>query len=191
MSETAPPVDLRLDHWAIVRSVLRQHVPDREVLAFGSRATWTAKNYSDLDLTILGDEPLPLDVSSALAEALSDSDLPFKVDRVDWARIGDTFRNIIRRNGLQPHGSKHHRRMLLQRKPSQPVRWRHRFAGVTEALFFLILEGVSFSYLRRLVQPAFISGSRLSLNTFLACQFKNASAGRSSVCFADTERGLP
>ena len=68
------------------------------MLAFGSRATWTAKNYSDLDLAILGDEPLPLDVSSALAEALSDSDLPFKVDLVDWARIDDTFRNIIRRD---------------------------------------------------------------------------------------------
>ena len=100
MRETAPPVDLRLDHWAIVRSVLRQHVPNREVLAFGSRATWTAKNYSDLDLAILGDEQLPLDVSSALAEAFSESDLPFKVDLVDWSRIEDTFRNIIRRDGV-------------------------------------------------------------------------------------------
>ena len=100
MSETAPLLDLRPDDWDIVCSVLRQHVPDREVLAFGSRATWTAKNYSDLDLAILGDEPLPLDVSSALAEAFSESDLPFKVDLVDWARIDKTFRRIIRRDGL-------------------------------------------------------------------------------------------
>ena len=100
MSETVPPVDLRPDHWAIVRSILRQEVPDRKVLAFGSRATWTAKNYSDLDLAILGDEPLALDVSSALAEAFSESDLPFKVDLVDWARIDDTFRKVIQRVGV-------------------------------------------------------------------------------------------
>ena len=83
-----------------MRSVLRQHVPNREVLAFGSRATWTAKNYSDLDLAILGDEQLPLDVSSALAEAFSESDLPFKVDLVDWARIDNEFREIIQRFGI-------------------------------------------------------------------------------------------
>ena len=100
MSRTAPGVDLRPDHWAIVCSILRQHVPDREVLAFGSRATWTAKDYSDLDLAIMGDEPLSPDATSALAERFGGSDLPFKVDLVDWARIDDGFRGIIRRHGV-------------------------------------------------------------------------------------------
>ena len=100
MSATAPPVDLRPDHWAIVREVLQRHIPDRKVLAFGSRATWTAKDYSDLDLAILGDETLPLSTTSALAESFEESDLPFKVDLVDWARIDDDFREIIRRDGV-------------------------------------------------------------------------------------------
>ena len=100
MSRTAPGVDLRPDHWAIVCSILRQHVPDREVLAFGSRATWTAKDYSDLDLAILGDEPLTRDATSALAEGFGESDLPFKVDVVDWAKIDNIFRNIVRRDGV-------------------------------------------------------------------------------------------
>lgn len=100
MTKAAPPVDLRPDHWVIVRDVLRQHIPDRTVLAFGSRATWTAKDYSDLDLAILGDETLPLNITSALAEGFSDSDLPFKVDLVEWTRIDETFRDIIRRDGI-------------------------------------------------------------------------------------------
>jgi type I restriction enzyme S subunit len=100
VSETAPRLDLRPDHWAIVRRILRRHVPDRKVLAFGSRATWTAKDYSDLDLAILGDEPLSLDAMSALAEGFRESDLPFKVDLVDWARIDEAFRNIVRRDGV-------------------------------------------------------------------------------------------
>ena len=100
MRTPAPNVDLLPDHWAIVRTALRRHVPDREVLVFGSRATWTAKNYSDLDLVIMGEEPLSLHASSALAEAFGESDLPFKVDVVDWARIDDGLRRIVRRHGV-------------------------------------------------------------------------------------------
>ena len=104
MSTPPTRVDLRPDHWAIVRNALRQHVPDREVLVFGSRATWTAKEYSDLDLAIMGEEPLSLREVSALDEALGESDLPFKVDIVEWARIDEGFRRIIRGHGVVVRG---------------------------------------------------------------------------------------
>ena len=100
MSDTAPRVDLRPDHWRIVRTVLHRHLPMRRVVAFGSRATWTAKEYSDLDLAVLGDEPLPLDSAAALAEGFGESDLPFKVDVVAWADIDDHLRDIIRRDAV-------------------------------------------------------------------------------------------
>ena len=104
MSGTAPPIDLRPDHWAIVRDVLRRHIPNRKVLAFGSRATWTAKDYSDLDLAILGDGILPLNTVSALAACFSESDLPFKVDLVEWASLDEAFRDIICRDGVEVQG---------------------------------------------------------------------------------------
>jgi predicted nucleotidyltransferase len=46
-----PLIDIRPDHWVIVRDILQRHVPQFEVWAFGSRATWKAKEYSDLELT--------------------------------------------------------------------------------------------------------------------------------------------
>lgn len=98
MSVAAPPVDLRPDHLGIVRDILHRRVPDRKVMAFGSRATWTAGEHSDLDLAILGAEPLPLSVTAALAEDFSESELPFKVDLVDWTRLDESFRGIIRRH---------------------------------------------------------------------------------------------
>ena len=100
MSTPTPKVDLRPDHWAIVRNALRRYVPDRKVLVFGSRAIGSAKEYSDLDLAIMGEEPLSLRVVSALDEALGESDLPFKVDIVEWARIDEGFRRIIRGHGV-------------------------------------------------------------------------------------------
>ena len=105
MSVPVPAVDLRPDHWDIVRSALRRHVPDREVVAFGSRATWTAKDYSDLDLAVMGQEPLSLRTAAALDEVLGDSDLPFRVDVVEWARIDGGFRKIIRRHGVLVQGA--------------------------------------------------------------------------------------
>jgi len=97
MTKQTPSIDMRPEHFAIVRDILRRYVPDREVWAFGSRARGKAKPYSDLDLAIIGEAPLSLDVSANLAEALSESDLPYKVDIVDWATIDDSFREIIRR----------------------------------------------------------------------------------------------
>ena len=93
-------LDLPPDHLAIVCGILRKHVPNHKVLVFGSRAVFSAKNYSDLDLAVLGNTPLSLDASSALAESFSESDLPFKVDLVDWASIDPAFREVIRRDGV-------------------------------------------------------------------------------------------
>lgn len=45
-------LDIRADHWEIVRAILRRRVPGHEVWAFGSRAKQTAKPHSDLDLAV-------------------------------------------------------------------------------------------------------------------------------------------
>lgn len=95
---STPAIDIRPDHWQIVRNILRRHVPQYAVWAFGSRAKWAAKPYSDLDLAVITDKPLPLSVSAALADDFSESDLPWKVDVVDWAATSESFREVIERH---------------------------------------------------------------------------------------------
>jgi predicted nucleotidyltransferase len=55
-------------------------VPEREVRAFGSRVTGRAWRYSDLDLVIMGAEPLPALTLARLRADFEDSDLPVRVD---------------------------------------------------------------------------------------------------------------
>ena len=100
----APPVDIAPEHLAIVTEILRRHVPDHEVWAFGSRARLTAKRYSDLDLAIISAEPLSLLTSARLADDFSESDLPWRVDVLDWATTSASFRTIVERDKivLQP-----------------------------------------------------------------------------------------
>jgi type I restriction enzyme S subunit len=93
-----PPIDIRPDLWVIVRDILARHIPRHEVWAFGSRVTGSAKPYSDLDLAVISGTPLPLKTSGRLADEFSESDLPWRVDVVDWATTSPTFRKIIERD---------------------------------------------------------------------------------------------
>lgn len=93
-----PLIDISPENWRIVRDILQKHVSGQEVWAFGSRARRSAKPYSDLDLVVITRQPMDLSISAALADDFSDSDLPFKVDVVDWATTSQAFRNIIERD---------------------------------------------------------------------------------------------
>ncbi|HBG04482.1 MAG: hypothetical protein A2075_24690 [Geobacteraceae bacterium GWC2_58_44] len=88
-------IDLTPHDWEEVKHVLRTFVPEYEVWAFGSRAKGTARVYSDLDLAIITEQPLPLATMADLREAFDDSDLTIKVDVVDWATTSGAFRKII------------------------------------------------------------------------------------------------
>ena len=87
--------------YQIVQTVLRQCIPQRTVWAFGSRAGGQPKPYSDLDLAVLGEAALSLSEHADLADAFSESDLPYKVDIVDWHLIGDDFRRIVQAKHIE------------------------------------------------------------------------------------------
>ena len=89
-------VDLSAEHRRIVLGILKANLPRAaKAWVFGSRAGGRARPYSDLDLTIDAGRPLSLDETARLAEAFSDSDLPYKVDLVDWHGLDDRWRQKI------------------------------------------------------------------------------------------------
>lgn len=95
MAADQPRIDLSPAQWGIVQDILSRHAPGHEVWAFGSRARLTAKPHSDLDLVVISREPLALPELAVLCEAFQESDLPFKVDVVDWASTAEAFRRVI------------------------------------------------------------------------------------------------
>jgi len=99
-SQAIPQLDLNPRDWEIVHNILARHVPQYEVWAFGSRTKGTAKEYSDLDLVIITKQPLSLALSAAIADDFAESDLPIKVDVVDWATTSETFRQAIEKERL-------------------------------------------------------------------------------------------
>ena len=78
----ATPEQLR-----IISGILAAHATGVEARAFGSRVDGTPKDYSDLDLALAGPAKLDAAVLESLREAFEESDLPFRVDILDWHAI--------------------------------------------------------------------------------------------------------
>lgn len=93
-----PPIDMTPRDWVDVLRILREQTPGMEVWAFGSRARRTAKPYSDLDLALITRQPLSLEQLASITDAFATSDLPIRVDVVDWATTSEAFRKIIERD---------------------------------------------------------------------------------------------
>lgn len=97
---SGPTLAMTTQELSLLQNILKRYVPEFKVWAFGSRVTGTHKPFSDLDLALVGDEPLAIETRAALVEALSNSSLPYKVDLVDWASTTDSFKEIIEKQKL-------------------------------------------------------------------------------------------
>ncbi|NPV02821.1 MAG: nucleotidyltransferase domain-containing protein [Brevinematales bacterium] len=82
-----------------VRVILRKYIPDMSVCAFGSRVKGNSEDYSDLDIAVLGDNGLEFSVYTRLKEEFEESDLPFRVDIVDYSKVSPEFKKIISETG--------------------------------------------------------------------------------------------
>lgn len=89
---------LSLNYQRIVKEILKKNIPNCKVIVFGSRITEHYKPHSDLDLCIMGTSPLALKTLASLREDFTESDLPIRIDIVDWATITPEFRAVIKKN---------------------------------------------------------------------------------------------
>jgi predicted nucleotidyltransferase len=88
-------INISPEYLEMIRRILTAHVCDCEVRAFGSRINGTAKDHSDLDLAVVASDKMERRTKMLVKEAFEESDLPFRVDIVDYNAISDEFRAII------------------------------------------------------------------------------------------------
>ena len=89
-------MDIRPDHLEIMQGILREHLPmGVKVWVFGSRANWTTKDSSDLDIALEGENKLSHKLLGALKDTFEDSTLPYTVDVVDLHAVSHDFKKIV------------------------------------------------------------------------------------------------
>ena len=90
-------LDMQPQHLALLRELLQQHLPHAEVWAYGSRVNGNGHEASDLDLVVR--QPLDLKQETPqlgeMREAFIESNLPIRVEVVDWARVPASFHREI------------------------------------------------------------------------------------------------
>lgn len=89
-------VDVTPIQLAIILQIFKKNLPENTtVWVFGSRAEKTKKPFSDLDLAIDATIPLPYTKLVNLKNDFEESDLPYKVDVVDWHLLDEAFQTRI------------------------------------------------------------------------------------------------
>ncbi len=86
-------------HREEIKVLLRKHLPNVEIWAYGSRVNGRSHDGSDLDLVLRGPKLAEIDTSQIVdfIEALQDSTIPFLVEARDWACLPESFHREIER----------------------------------------------------------------------------------------------
>ena len=94
-------------HRRELEMLLRTHLPDVEVWAYGSRVNGRSHDGSDLDLVLRGPDlkKIPADQLGDFEEAVRESNIPFLVEAHDWARLPERFHREIEREHVVLVGS--------------------------------------------------------------------------------------
>ena len=79
-----------------IKNIIFQFLDSKsyKLFVFGSRATGKAQKYSDYDVGILGKKAVPWSKVVLIEEALEESDLPYKVDVVDFSLVSSKFKKV-------------------------------------------------------------------------------------------------
>ena len=95
----ADRLHIRARHRRLLEGLLREHLPDVEAWAYGSRVNGRSHDGSDLDLVLRGPglEEIPTERLIDFEEAVQESTIPYLVEARDWARLPERMQREVER----------------------------------------------------------------------------------------------
>lgn len=88
-------INLEKKYLTILLDILNAHMSEYAVWLFGSRATNHCKPFSDIDIAVIASEKIDENRIAKLKYALSESNLPYKIDIVEFSTVDTAFQAII------------------------------------------------------------------------------------------------
>ena len=79
-----------------IKNILQNFIDFKKskVFIFGSRAKGASRKFSDYDIGIIGRKSLDFKKISLIKDKFEESDLPYRVDVVDFSTVSKNFKNI-------------------------------------------------------------------------------------------------
>lgn len=89
-------VNLNPKYIKFITSTLQKHLnkDTYRYFIFGSHATGSNRKYSDIDIGIVGKMPVELHTLSHIKGAMEESDIPYRVDIVDFSKVDSKFKKV-------------------------------------------------------------------------------------------------
>ena len=87
-------IDITGEQRKTILALLERHLPNTAAWVYGSRAKWTSRPQSDLDMVVFATPEQARRVSD-LREAFEESNLPYRVDLFVWDDVPEQFRKRI------------------------------------------------------------------------------------------------
>ena len=75
-------------------------IKEYAVFVFGSRADGSAHLRSDIDIGILGKQRLPALIKLTIEEKLEESDIPLRIEFIDFYRADESFKKEALKNKI-------------------------------------------------------------------------------------------
>ena len=83
-----------------LKQIVRKYLPDQayKTFVFGSRVNGSNRKFSDIDLGVKGPKELSAKEYIMIKNEFDDSDLPYRVDLIDFANVSDKFKQMSLNN---------------------------------------------------------------------------------------------
>lgn len=96
LQKLAEQIAIPVRHLSFLLEQLKSYIPDATVWAFGSRVKGSSRTSSDLDLAVLCDKQTAQKQLRKLNEAFIESNIPFKVQLLDFNRLPANMQENIK-----------------------------------------------------------------------------------------------
>ncbi|MFA5554679.1 MAG: nucleotidyltransferase domain-containing protein [Phycisphaerae bacterium] len=97
LKELAEQISVPVPHLRYLLKQIEFYIPKETVWAFGSRIKGTHRNASDLDLAIICGKEIAKKVLPKLNDIFIESNLPFKVQLLDFNRLPENMQENIKK----------------------------------------------------------------------------------------------
>lgn len=97
-------INIKSQHLELSKTILKKYINEKTIVwIFGSRVLETFKPFSDLDIALQysNNEPIPLKIVASIKADFVESDLPYKVDVIDYNSLSGKIKNNIDQNKIK------------------------------------------------------------------------------------------
>ena len=95
-------IHLQPTHQTKLLNVINQHIPDVDILVYGSRINGRSHDGSDLDIALRTPDRQAISIEKIeqLTQAIDSINLPFIVDLHDWSALPQSFKDEINQQAI-------------------------------------------------------------------------------------------